>query len=485
MVDYGTFNIDQYHQGTMDKSYYGGHYYSNKAIGLPLLGVPAYWVLRTITPLKKLPPLNGIERYLLRILTTTLPFSVLGLLLFRIALLLGADYWKALLVVMAYCLGSIGLIHAIIFSGHQTAASFAFFSFYIIYTLQRDGMLKQAQDFKSRGLFFVAGFFAGIGALCDYTAIFIAIVLSLYLLSLPISVGNKISFLLGGFVCAAVLLLYNWHNFGGPLSFSYGHLSQDEFREGASEGLLGIALPKLDAIIGIFISPSRGLFFIMPIFLFSIIGLSRMWNDKALRRETILIAVIIAGYFLINAGFYGWHGGWTFGPRYLTPALPFLTIPLIFAPLRSKLFLIVLGLSILQVGMAVVSFPHIPQEIRNPIIEFLIPLMRYGYFAHNIGMLAGLKDMWSLLPIIILVLLLIIFAKRKLPNNSAKEPLSRFWNIFLIAWSVLIILGICTQHTVPLKIVHLYRAQILYDAFHVSGDEELKKFAVLENELAR
>ena len=111
--------------------------------------------------------------------------------------------------------------------------------------------------------------------------------------------------------------------------------------------------------------------------------------------------------------------------------------------------------------------------------------MRYGYFAHNIGMLAGLKDIWSLLPIIFLVLLVIIFAFRMLPSGIKNVALSKFWIIFLTAWIVLIGLGLWTQHTVPLKIVHQYRAQVLYDAALVSGDEELKKYADMETNLAR
>src|SRR4030066_2526779 len=36
-----------------DLSFHNGHYYSAKAIGVPLLGVPIYWFIRNFTPLSE------------------------------------------------------------------------------------------------------------------------------------------------------------------------------------------------------------------------------------------------------------------------------------------------------------------------------------------------------------------------------------------------------------------------------------------------
>src|SRR5512140_325628 len=49
VVERGTFEIDAYHLQpdwyTMDKSLYEGHYYTDKAIGSSLLGLPVYFAL--------------------------------------------------------------------------------------------------------------------------------------------------------------------------------------------------------------------------------------------------------------------------------------------------------------------------------------------------------------------------------------------------------------------------------------------------------
>src|SRR5690348_17394504 len=50
-VDEGRFEIDSYHNTelyTVDKSYFKGHYYSDKAIGTAALGIAAYYPLRSI-----------------------------------------------------------------------------------------------------------------------------------------------------------------------------------------------------------------------------------------------------------------------------------------------------------------------------------------------------------------------------------------------------------------------------------------------------
>ncbi|MBN2126176.1 MAG: hypothetical protein JW821_17890, partial [Deltaproteobacteria bacterium] len=49
-VDFGVLHIDPYADLTGDKSRAGDHYYSNKAVGAPLLGIPVYWVYRELRP---------------------------------------------------------------------------------------------------------------------------------------------------------------------------------------------------------------------------------------------------------------------------------------------------------------------------------------------------------------------------------------------------------------------------------------------------
>ena len=65
-------------------------------------------------------------------MTTTLLFALLGVVMYRLAQFCGAASRQAFLMVVAYGFGSIALLHATLFSGHQIAASLSFFSFALL-----------------------------------------------------------------------------------------------------------------------------------------------------------------------------------------------------------------------------------------------------------------------------------------------------------------------------------------------------------------
>ena len=122
----------------------------------------------------------------------------------------------------------------------------------------------------------------------------------------------------------------------------------------------------------------------MPVFLFAVAGLVVMWRERHdLRAEWWVITSVSVGYLLINAGFYGWHGGWAHGPRYLVPMFPFLLLPMVFAPLRGWPFGLALAASVAQVAPGVAAFAYTPQNIVNPLRDMVLPLMRHGYLAEN------------------------------------------------------------------------------------------------------
>ena len=448
-----------------DLSFYNGHYYSAKAIGVPLLGIPVYWFIRNFTPLSETYPFLPINIFIVRFFVTTFPFILLGIIMFYFSIRMGTDTANSICMVLAYSFGSIALHHALIFSGHQTAASFCFFSFALIFHLKfRANKNHNLNAFYA----FVAGLFTGIGALSDYTAMYIAIILTFYIFSIRgIPLNNKILFILGGIPCVLLLALYNLHCFGSPFAFSYSFLSHEAFRQGAEKGLLGISLPKLNAVSAILFSPSRGLFFVMPFFLYSLFGLFRMFKEKIFFSEAIVIILIFLGYIFINGGFYGWHGGWTYGPRYLVPMLPFLAIPIIFAPLRSIWFVLILFISAFQVMLSAAIFIHVPNEILNPLFEIIIPFLFDGFTAINLGNLIGLKDPLSFLPLLILFIMIIVllFKKTGLPKKVYEGLPHRFLTAIL---ALFIVISLSLQSTQPEWIVHCHKAHLLKLAYKVN-----------------
>ena len=64
--------------------------------------------------------------------------------------------------------------------------------------------------------------------------------------------------------------------------------------------------------------------------------------------------------------------------------LPFLAFPMAFALDRLR-SLPLWTLSLLQILAAQAVMPHTPSCIENPIVECLLPLLHYGYWADNLG----------------------------------------------------------------------------------------------------
>jgi len=469
IVDHGTFSIDADHHQTIDKSFHDGHYYSNKAFGSSFVAVPIYWVLRHLPLTRGEAALTVPQRQMVSMATSAVCFAGLGVLLYLLGTQLGGDARAALLMAFAFSFGSIAWVHATMFSGHIMAAAFSFLAFALLWWLRRQGMdSSQGADRQRLHLLLAltAGLAAGVGALCDYTAMFIALVLAVYALTSRLGLIHKASFALGGALCVSQLLLYNWMNFGAPFSLSYGHMARAEFAEGASQGLLGVGLPSLSVLLQLLISPSRGLLFIMPVFLFALAGLVTLWRERPdLRAEWWVITTISLGYLLINAGFYGWHGGWAHGPRYLVPMFPFLALPMVFASLRGWPFRLALAASVLQVVPGVAAFAYTPQNIVNPLRDMVLPLMRHGYLAENgLYWLGASKALGAMVGLATLALLAVLTWRtlRDSPWQTAR-PTSRMLTT-VVALSLLSI----TVAAVTLKTERDLRLRVMsrlaYDA---------------------
>jgi hypothetical protein len=59
-------------------------------------------------------------------------------------------------------------------------------------------------------------------------------------------------------------------------------------------------------------------------------------REKTFAAEARLCIAMFGFFFLVNASFNGYHGGFAAGSRYLIPAVPFLALPLVVAFMRVR-----------------------------------------------------------------------------------------------------------------------------------------------------
>ena len=118
------------------------------------------------------------------------------------------------------------------------------------------------------------------------------------------------------FLGPAVLVLLglagaNWLRFGSPAYTGYA----------ATETFSGVFW---EGFRGLLFSPGKSLFLFSPPLLLAFVGL-----PSALRRwpELVLFSLGVASaHVLLYSAWYGWDGGWCWGPRFLVPIVPLLML---------------------------------------------------------------------------------------------------------------------------------------------------------------
>ncbi len=429
VVEDGTFQIDKYVHNTVDYAKIGDHYYSDKAPGAAFLGIPVYGMLKLFLELPWLDNLmdrlagneafqatlradgSGIFKEKIRFalaqvaitfVVSALPSALLGVLLFRLLEHFTTHFWSRLGVVLGYGLLTPVFAYAGAFYGHQLSAALLFGAFYLVFTHQERLTLRQLVP---------VGFLLGYSVITEYPMALVAGILYLYTFYKLYRPGRGLQIgwvtLSGAFV-AAGWMAYNTAIFGGPLELGYSHseLWQDQHHT----GFMSLKLPQLEALWGITFSPFRGLFVLSPWLLLALPGFWLWWQSGQYRSEWVAAATIIVTVFLFNASSIMWWGGFAVGPRYLLPALPFMVLPIVLVlqkwnnPLWSGAVLLISSWSLVAtwgLSLAEQAFPA--DNIRNPLLEYAWPNWLAGNVARNLGTVLGLPGIWSLLPLLIII----------------------------------------------------------------------------------
>lgn len=162
------------------------------------------------------------------------------------------------------------------------------------------------------------------------------------------ALGRRALYFLAPAAAVGVLLLaHNWSLFENLT----GGMGEIEAMGHAKHGVAGVVTREpLVSTAGTLLSPSRGLFVYSPWVLLALAALP--WTLLRIRSFPPL-AVALLGlvpFALMNAAYAVWWGGWSFGPRYWTEAMPLFGVLLGFAlswaRARSPVLLALFGAAI-------------------------------------------------------------------------------------------------------------------------------------------
>lgn len=347
-VDDRTIYIDAYRENTLiDITYRDGHYYSAGLPGPSLLSVPAYLAFKVIyifiptTTISSLSSLQSFQQGLkegfyakdnLQFFISTLwvpPFSLsllsalAAVLFFHFLLDLAVPRGYALVSTTLYSLGTLVFFYSTTLYSHAFDASIAVISLYLLFHF---GPALTAKKLL------VVGLVAGFAGLMEYQGFIVIGCIGLYIL-VRFGFKSAAAFGMGVLFPLVILLAYNSIAFGGPFHVPQEFLDSPNKERFFTGGFLGLALPTPDRILGLLIMPDRGIFIYCPILLLTLVG----WYVSLRRKQSPVYGLSLVSMLafvlilLFNASLGDWRGGASYGPRYLTAALPFMAIGLAFA----------------------------------------------------------------------------------------------------------------------------------------------------------
>jgi hypothetical protein len=408
ITDEVKFEIDSFYNQTGDRSYYKGHYYTDKEPGLSFLAIPIYWIWKSIYNFLSLSVNKGsqvfslvytfnsvplvyvpdpgiflrVSMMIITIFTSSLFGALTVLLVYKILGYFTREERYKLLITLSFGLGSLVFPYSLVFLDHIPEGFFLFSAFYLLFR-------SKTEKLSSEKIFILSGTLLGFGAAIRLTASIFIVLSIFYIFSynkkkLPL-------FLLGCIIGLLPYLIYTRLLTGAVLLL---RSSDPSIWSGAFSKVVKVFSTKipflnlpfvierdfLGILLTAFIYPARGLFFFYPILAFAMVGLFYMY--KQYKPETLLILFL---FILVSFMIYGSNYGFSFGPRHLYSFVPFLMIPLFFALKKFKmrifvLFLIfsvfinLLGLQYWE-GTDIRTYEKI---LKNPIFEHYLPLFYYN-----------------------------------------------------------------------------------------------------------
>ncbi len=338
IVERRALDIDTDAPATRDRSYVGGHYYTDKAPGLSLLLVPLYAGLRLVLPDLTLPggPAAPADRFVARYLLTFfglgVPAALFAPFLFSWLGRVEPRPAPRLAVAAGYALGSPVYPFVVSAFGHVPAGMCLFLSFALLSGGGPAGRPWDCARRRRRAL--GAGCLLGLGTAFEYPAALAGLPVAVY--GVWRATAPRRPAVAGWLLAGAALPLgilggYHWAAFGLPWSVGYGHLDPTSpYAAGQSSALFGVGWPTPGTALALLAGLRRGLVVYAPWLALVLPGTLLLWRRQfhgpalAGGRETLPVAATAVAVFLVllavNSGYVFWDGGASWGPRHLIPA---------------------------------------------------------------------------------------------------------------------------------------------------------------------
>ena len=389
---------------TNDRALSGGHYYSDKAPGASFLALIPVDVARAVSVMAGVDPdsPSGIAwtSYVATVVTSGVFTLAAALCVMWLVLFLGYSRGAAIFAATAYGVASPAWCYATLFQAHGVTAGCLMIAF------SAAAALSRPIPGRTPRLAWIVGVFCGWAVLSEFPAavpmlfiVALAIVTTYHLDARAVP-GVVVRIVAGGAVAAVLLMAYDTAAFGSP--FHVGYASEEGFEQ-LHTGLFGITYPQWWRVQALLIGRYRGLLPIAPLMALTPFGLIALARTRDGARPTLVAAAIAVFYLLLNASYFYWEGGWAYGPRQMTPALPFLALGL--APLWDgwpRIARIALaggwvwGAALTLVAVSTTAQPD--ASLQRPVTELLIPSFVAGDLALSTQRFVDLRPESGTLP---------------------------------------------------------------------------------------
>ena len=378
LVRRGEYDINQIRWMGLQQGTYGtdGNLYCRKGLGTSVAALPLAWLGLVV-------PAWGVVQttMLLNVLMTAITGSVVFLYVHR----LGYRRSTALITALVFGLSTLAWPYAKFFFSEPLTGLCLVAAAYFLVQLG-PSHTGRASLWRSA----LAGFFLGLAVATRFAnAVLIPIFLVALVLQLLRQRGTLdwasirsnlrvvvsatwaeiLAFAVPLVLWAALMAAYNYLRFGSPLIT--GYLPEESF-----------SAPWLEGILGLLVSPGRGVLFFSPILLACVPALPQFVRRH--RVQAFLILLAAACYLFLYGKWFMWHGGFAWGPRFLLPVIPLLCVTM--APLLERLAgmtralfwaLFALSLAVQLPGLSVHFIHH-----QEALLEAGLPLFDPSTFFH-------------------------------------------------------------------------------------------------------